>query len=159
MIVTMPVTPLIALSTIHCSPLNTHLAVCQSLWWREATSICQNIVLIQPTECSAGLDLCYLSLLAPFSFSFPVTFLFFFPDPNRHLSQALVVSLHAAANSPPSATIPTVGSSFLWAMEEVWETLVPSTKPQSWTQPFPLQPQPLLCKPGETQQGPNGWSM
>ena len=36
-----------------------------------------------------------------------------FSWPRRHLSQALVVSLHAAANSPPSATIPTVASSFL----------------------------------------------
>lgn len=53
---------------------------------------------------------CHFDLLF---FTLPDVMLFFFLDPNRHLSQALVVSLHAAANSPPSATIPTVGSSFL----------------------------------------------
>lgn len=113
----------------------------------------------EPTECPLGLDLHHLSLLTSFPFTFSVTFLSFPLDPNRHLSQALVVSLHAAANNPPSATIPTVGSSFLWRMEVVWETSVPSTKPPSWTQPYPLPPRPSPCKPGETQQGPNGWSM
>lgn len=42
-----------------------------------------------------------------------LTFLCWLFHSNRHLSQALVVSLHAAANSPPSATIPTMGSSLL----------------------------------------------
>lgn len=113
MVVIMSVTPLLAVPAICCSALHLHWVVHQSLWARKATPICQNIVLLQPIECPARLDLHHLSLLAPFPFSFPVTFLSFPLDPDRHLSQALVVSLHAAANSPPSATIPTVGSTFL----------------------------------------------
>lgn len=65
------------------------------------------------TSCSCkGLGMHELSLWAPWC-ALPGDVSFFSLDAFRHLSQALVVSLHAAANSPPSAAIPTVGSSFL----------------------------------------------
>lgn len=70
MVVVMSVTPLLALPAVCCSPPHLHWVVHQPLWVRKATPICQNIVLLQPIDRTARLDLHHLSLLAPFPFSF-----------------------------------------------------------------------------------------
>lgn len=96
----------------------------------------------------------------------------------RRLSQALAVSLHAAVTSPPSAPIPAVESSLLWALDarqgRGWRRTRRKTKmkkrrrrsvrvsqPRLWTPPSPQQLRPCWpCRRGEVLAVPcDGWSM
>lgn len=115
----------------------------------------------------------FFSFFPPFSHSFLLSW----SASVRRLSQALAVSLHAAVTSPPSAPIPAVESSLLWAPDarqgRGWRRTgrkrkterrqmrsVRVSQPPSWTPQSPPQPRPCWpCRRGDVLAAPcAGWS-